>query len=323
MADYLNRLIQRTSGQMPVIKPVGRSSYGTLPLINESVTKFEETVIFNEGANSPVSRRKTPTSQTKSQEITGQSNINETQELVKTSLESEVKAAPDTSQRLIRGSKSSTRSPRGNERVISSGRETTQDKTKKTIAENGNQNRKVVTNTLETRKMQEAVNWQRRTVDRIQTTSPDNSLITGETPEHRDVESLLNPKRNISQPRVMKVQEEMPVIPLDSNLPVKNFSRELETEEREEMIQQVNLVQRYKPEVNLRPSERMIPDRAEVRSALEQESGSSMNIRVTIGRVEIKAVQQPERQTQHTTSIPKRPAVSLDAYLKGRDEGGR
>ncbi len=106
------------------------------------------------------------------------------------------------------------------------------------------------------------------------------------------------------------------VISRDSDLPARNLPRQLETEEPAETIQPVNLVWRYKPEVTLRQNQRMAPGRAEERSSFGQEAPPSMNIRVTIGRVEIKAVPPPERQIQRTPSVPKGPAVSLDAYLK-------
>ena len=47
MASFLTRLIQRTSGRASVIKPLIRSTYGSLPPVNESIGEFEETVDFN------------------------------------------------------------------------------------------------------------------------------------------------------------------------------------------------------------------------------------------------------------------------------------
>ncbi len=59
------------------------------------------------------------------------------------------------------------------------------------------------------------------------------------------------------------------------------------------------------------------------RSSFGNENPPSTNIRVTIGRVEIRAVQPPERQAARPASASRKPAVTLDAYLKARNEEKR
>jgi len=66
-----------------------------------------------------------------------------------------------------------------------------------------------------------------------------------------------------------------------------------------------------------------LPGRTAERALPRNESPPSPDIRVTIGRVEIRAVQPPERQAKRLPSAPRKPAVSLDAYLKGRNEEKR
>jgi len=329
MTDYLNRLIKRANGQAPVIKPLVRPSYVTLPLINESVTEFEETVTFNEETNSPVSRMPTPViSPVKSPPVTGKNNIGETQESVRTSEVPEVIVMPDASLHSTSPANlSSTRS--------SPEKKITQKKTKAIISESDNPNPNVVANTPVKRKTQlrskqddglgvEPVDRQKETVERVQTTSPDNRHITDDSPQHYNIEKILAPERTgISQPDIAEVRPLTRVISRQNSLQESNLPRGLETEEPADAIRQVHLVRRYKPEANLRQNERMTPGRVEEKGSSRQEASPAMNIRVTIGRVEIKAMQQPERQIQRTPAVPKGPAVPLDAYLEGRDEEGR
>ena len=75
-----------------------------------------------------------------------------------------------------------------------------------------------------------------------------------------------------------------------------------------------NLV-KYTPDIS--------PARTVERALPRNESPPSPDIHVTIGRVEIRAVQQPERKAKRIPSAPRKPVVSLDAYLKGRNEEKR
>jgi hypothetical protein len=59
MTTYLEKLLLRVNGQLPVIKPVVRSNYGALPVINESKSEIEETVSFNEVDSTPYSDNRT------------------------------------------------------------------------------------------------------------------------------------------------------------------------------------------------------------------------------------------------------------------------
>ncbi len=81
-----------------------------------------------------------------------------------------------------------------------------------------------------------------------------------------------------------------------------------------------DLVRHYQPEKSPSQSKRILPTGVGISPM--PEAAPSSNIRVTIGRVEIKAVRPPERPVQRAAPALKGPAVSLDAYLKGRD-GGR
>jgi hypothetical protein len=69
------------------------------------------------------------------------------------------------------------------------------------------------------------------------------------------------------------------------------------------------------------------PEKSPGRSIAEVTPGGEgappPNIRVTIGRVEIRAVQEPQRQAARPVSSPRKPAVSLDAYLKARNKEKR
>jgi hypothetical protein len=79
----------------------------------------------------------------------------------------------------------------------------------------------------------------------------------------------------------------------------------------------------YQPEqAALRPNVKTWPAQSGERASLRNDITPTTNIRVTIGRVEIKAINPPPPQTNQTKDIakPKEPAVSLAAYLKGRDE---
>ena len=105
----------------------------------------------------------------------------------------------------------------------------------------------------------------------------------------------------ISPPEIMETVEERRLISPDVKLPARDFPRRLETEIPGEPWRPVNLARRQRIE----------------------ETSPSVNVRVSIGRVEIKAVQEPEPRIQRVPSVPVGPVVSLDDYLKSRDEEGR
>ena len=66
-----------------------------------------------------------------------------------------------------------------------------------------------------------------------------------------------------------------------------------------------------------------LPGRNLERDIARKADGLSQNIRVTIGRVEIQAVQEQERRASRPVSGSRKPAISLDAYLKARNEEKR
>jgi hypothetical protein len=49
MTNYLDRMIKRINGELPVMKPLVRSSYQRLPFVNENKSEFIETVLFDAG----------------------------------------------------------------------------------------------------------------------------------------------------------------------------------------------------------------------------------------------------------------------------------
>jgi len=337
MAGYINRLIKRTNGQVPVIRHLVRSGYGTLPLISEPVTEFEESLTFNEDTNSPVSRIETPViSQVKSPWITGENNTGETPELVRTSDGPEERITQDASLYSIRPvSRSSTGSPPENDRAISPERKIIPKKTKGIVPEIDNTSPNAEDNIPAKRKAplrskqengrdREVADRQREPVARIPITPPDNRHVTDKSPRRHNSENVLDLERTgVSQLEIAEAPQVTPVKSRQNSLQESELPLEVATEEPADAIRQVHPVRRYIPEANLRPNERMKTGRMEERSVSRQEGTPATNIRVTIGRVEIKAVPQPERQIQRAPAAPRGPVVTLDAYLEGRDEEGR
>jgi len=312
MADFLNKLIQRASGQMPGIKPLVRSGYGALPVVNEWATEFEETVTFYDETGPVYPVQKPPVSQAESPEITTKSDVYETRELVKTSEEAEVRLAPDISHdstmqegQLSPGTARENEKPVFSERVVAP-----TSKTEEINPESRGQNyddlsRSQMESLIESKAEQpgeseiEGVNRQRPVSRR----SPEATVTSLENRRAFD--------RNFRVPAMERTQmrhqdtvetvEETWLISPDIKLPEREFLRKLETVTPAEQIRPVNLARQHRME----------------------EVSPSVNVRVSIGRVEIKAVQQPEPQVQRRPSVPVGPVISLDAYLKSRDEEGR
>jgi hypothetical protein len=331
MADFLNRLMQRTSGQLPVIKPMVMPGYGTLPHINESVTEFEETVTFTEDTNSQASHRQTPA---KSPPVTGQPRIGEKREPGKTGERSEVEIMSDASRHSMPPEgQSSIRNTLENGIAVPPVREITTDKTGEMITENVNRNDKVITGTQNDRVIpvqsrpdsgpeKEKVNRQRVNLAGIPVTPSINEHIADDSPQRSSTAGIPDlEKTALRQADIVAVREVTPVMSSDIKSPERDLPRESERAEPAAAFRQVNLIRRYETALNSRQNE-IITGRADARS-IQRETSPSMNIKVTIGRVEVKAVPPPERQIQRKPSVPRSPAVSLDAYLQGRDEEGR
>ena len=141
----------------------------------------------------------------------------------------------------------------------------------------------------ETKSNNEATNRQMTTASIPAAVSPGNSHITYDS------------VRGLSQDMVISSREESAKPGRQGNQSAQQFTVE-------------NIV-KYAPD--------RLPGRTAERALPRNESPPSPDIRVTIGRVEIRAVQQPERQAKRLPSAPRKPAVSLDAYLKGRNEEKR
>jgi hypothetical protein len=308
MADFLSRLIQRVSGEATGIRPLVRSGYGTFLRVNESATEFEETVIFNDDAG-PVSRTQIPpVSPVQSPGITRKTDIHDTQEIIKTGAKPEIQLTPDTSRASIRReSQLYPGSSPENEDLVTSERETGPNDIEETLSEKGARNRDELTDTPTGQTIRaQPIQDSERDIKATNQTSlvfrgtpaapPGNRQVSDKSPQ------IPAPERtDIRQPDIIEVVEATQLISPDISLRERDFPRKLETEGPAEPTRQVNLARQYRPE----------------------EASPSMNIRVTIGRVEIKAVQQSEPEIQRTPSVPVAPAISLDAYLKSRDEEAR
>ena len=144
--------------------------------------------------------------------------------------------------------------------------------------------------------------------DRVQTETHRDAIASESTQNTVEIQAVKRPppiesalsEIGLSQDLVIRGREE----PAESNRPINSDRQQFTAENT-----------KHAPDRPL--------GRTAERVAFESESVPSTNIRVTIGRVEIRAVQQQERQAARPTSVPRKPAVSLDAYLKRRDEERR
>ncbi len=326
MADYLERLIRRTSGQMPVIRPLVRSVYSALRPVNESVSEFEETVTFHEetgpsSGNSKASvlptieasdnseappptnnrgkighnetREKTIGSEISRQPFLRSTRVEHTPEPGKVTTR-KLNAVQETTVEKVHGE---SHTVTGAAAGVSSGRETT-------------------------------VNSRTDTIDTLKTTRPGD-----ETPVHTKLNSaeLVIHEETVNRRTEHTVGPEFVgeqrfEIPETGENPRASTDDNTQRSEREEKVPagEKNLVKKYIPET--RPAgtyERPTPGSVSETVPARQELSRPNNIKVTIGRVEIKAIKQPERLRWQTPSLPKRPAVTLDAYLKERGEESR
>lgn len=378
MTDFLMRLVQRANGQAPAIKPAVRSSYSSLPIINESANGFEETVNF-EGIDPDTSQDGQPISRiprttaamtdTEAPPSDAHSEVNKL--LVKQAVSNQIieqqarqrtdrqssrrssedKAAPaskrntenatTSSQRSVNRQKAAHAAPAISQRTSHTGNNIIQ--------------RKSISNTLVSEKIglrQQGVFAQAE--GRPTTTAHSNmigekGISNKEAPRRRMTTVAATPAvshRNLnvsgdSMPKETRrdaVQAEAiqnnfetqagkPAVPRESDLSAKSLSQNLVTLEREESVESNRRKNPGRQQFTAENVIKHAPDRSLERTAervaFESESTPSTNIRVTIGRVEIRAIQPPERQAIRTPAVPKGPAVSLDTYLNGRDKEKR
>ena len=140
-------------------------------------------------------------------------------------------------------------------------------------------------------------------------------------------ESLRNAIAYEPRQNTFEIQEANPEFPRESDLLERGLAQDLVIRGREESLESSRQKnpgrQQFTAENLVKHTPDGLSERTAERVSLGSGGLSSTNIRVTIGRVEIRAVQQQEHQAARPTPAPRRPAVSLDDYLKRRDEEKR
>ena len=350
MTDFLTRLVQRANGQATVIKPMARSSYGALPFINESANGFEETVTFEGGDSPTVANSEVNSSLIQSSVTNPMLERRSVQRPNRQSkrLSDKAKTA-STSERSIAGGKTISAKMAAEQRGVAA------DASSAILQKNlhvhsDSIQRKVDVDTVKAKAIgsrQQSASIRAAGEDRAAMASH-NNMIGSETLSNRRAarrqmttsdatlqrnSHLVDDSRRGSRiatesiQNALEIQELKRVVPQESDLLARGLSRDLVTLEREgsvESSRQKNLGrQQFTAENVIKHTPDSLSVRAAERASLGSENTPSSNIQVTIGRVEIRAVQQPEHQSARPTSAPRRPAVSLDAYLKRRDEERR
>jgi hypothetical protein len=327
MDDYLSRLIQRTSGQTPAIKPLVRSTYSAIQRVNQSTSEFKEQVTLNEESSTVPAAIQPP-----EKSRTGPLEGTPKPALVEKHNETIKSNPPD--KRLSTGIRREQAAPfqdsrktNDNNIVVSHNRIITPDDMKETQSEKEAQTGERISGKSPSKlDLEPEANMKsgppgspKRKGERV--SSP---LIIEKKAGDRVASSL--------QPEVEPVRNEMETSRQNTS-PDRHPERLISPDpgfigDRKEMVvtepvQDRNLVKKYRPEARISNwNERMNPEIGRESVSTRQEPAET-NIKVTIGRVEIKAVRQPERQIPRAPSIQRKPVISLDAYLEGRNEEGR
>jgi hypothetical protein len=297
MTDYLNRLIQRTSGQIPVIKPLVRSMYGTFPTKNEPAVNFEEPVTDLE-EQMPVPLHTGEFMQTiLKPEFTGN-------ELPL--IETEQDKGPEKERTIIsKNTKVKDNKVTGNS-LKAETREAGQIQTKDiTLPIKGPE--PVRPNKILPRRLigQKLVSFHQA------------------SKQSTKQQTWLNENVNVPP------QSGTEVIVNEAEIPASGDSKKANFPEREgtqfisqpvEYSHRENLVHNYVPETNVKqPPEESVTFGAERRASIINMTTSHPVIQVTIGEVEIRAETPPARQEPRVLINRKTPVISLDDYLKKRD----
>jgi hypothetical protein len=324
MTEFLNRLIQRANGQLPGIKPLIRSSFGTLPVVNETATEFEETVAFYNNTNPISPPRKLSVSRVESPETPGKHDMQETRDSVQTTKEPEPRLITDTDRDSARRErKLFSESAQENEKMVSPEGENIPVELinkMKTDVRGQDSNAAISDYEISPRiesQIRQPEEREIRLVNRQTLISPRVQPETTASVENRQASDSNNQTSskgggNITQRETTETIEETQLVSPDVFIPetgspggieigrLVKTGRPIETGRSSEPGHQVN-IQQYSI----------------------KEKSPSTNLRVSIGRIEIKAIQQSEPQIRSKPAVPVGPAVSLDSYLKDRDEKKR
>ncbi|MDY6795819.1 MAG: hypothetical protein SWK76_11190 [Actinomycetota bacterium] len=331
MSDYINRLIQRASGRMPVIEPALRSGYEAFPRVIETAAEFEEAIAFDNDAEThePLTQA-TARVDTESSPIAVKPLTHETGDAREAGDKTRVAEGADA---LLhpgrRWDKPSPGSPGASDTAVLPGGDSTRigaaAKPAPEVEKEGFDVDLVVPVARKTpvRHVEriirdgEMIDRYGETVDEPQPATANKINIIDEGPRYHDMK--VTPAREISdtgQTDVVELQRaEQPTRSIwkeESNLEPK-------TEEPPDTIQPASLVPGYMQEAGRRRDESLMPGGAGFGDFIGRDVPSSRNIQVTIGRVEIRAVREPEHRPQPAPAAPREPAVSLDVYLERRD----
>ncbi len=326
MSDFFERLIQRTNGRMPVIRPLVRPVYGTFPPVIESFSEFEESIAFNEGTgSSPVTSKAQAIMPTESSE--NKKNPAPTirpKETART--ETREKAIiPEIHRKPSLHSKEVEHTPEPGKVTTREGDVFSETKTEKVFEEGyplartaagvSSDRESVVKSQPDSLRTVTAA--RRRNETTVNTESNTAELVIHEEAVNQRTENVIIPE-SVSEQR-----PEMPKIRQNTPSSTTGMAPESEAEEKGPAGERT-LVRDYVPEA--KPGgiyngalSGSIPEPVSTR----QESSHSNTIKVTIGRVELKATRQAERPPLRTPPVPKRPVVTLDAYLEARGKESR
>lgn len=343
MSDYLNRIIQRSSGRLPVIKPLVRSRYGASMQFKESTVESEEASVHGGISDLTTRRSALPTPRAGSRQIDIPPTDNAKRDLVETDKNPEIiPSAEDVERSAGSVRKTSEGNLAKGGRTSSTKRENPRGEAKAKSSENSGKGNDVLKGDRAQRESQpdtrpglgtRGLLWTDERFDRH------GPLVPGERLRplvRNDPSTPEEDERLIAENHGVGSAENVPVS--ESNVDprhaeevrgmARGASREFESRERElvreeDMIRKANLVRHYEPQAKVAQNEPATHVTVEEGRRGELSSDASTNIRVTIERVEIKGVQETARQIQQTSVGPKGPAVTLDDYLKRRNEEKR
>ncbi len=333
MADYLDRLIQRTGGRASTIKPLIRSSFGTLPLQKQFSDQPGETFVRNRSMVRSAKSEIAKPAQTEKEVADGRNEVGEMAEPGRTSRTDEVrsplaaKLSADVSipkadgeiekkwelSRAVDEKSASQKVEESSESAVGeTHREIGNGPGRREGCHKFNPNIELVGRTSEqnfpaTEPKHSGLHPHGRNMTLGDGTGSENGRIS--PPDAN--ESIYPPT---TEPDMVEHLTSGEVETLDVE-PIKEIPEF-------RMSSLVSGLEHY-PETQAR-AEGPVPL---INRHSPDKSGSfpGSTIRVSIGRVEVRAVHQPEspKQVPQSVAAPRTPAITLDDYLKRRGEDHR